>query len=224
MIKNNLFGILNKLGGYRIMKIKRFIGGELQSNGYLIYKDGCKDCYLMDTGYNANNFINFVKEEKLNPLGIIFTHHHYDHITAGPKVAKELDCKMYINERDLDRACKTLKDDQYLLESFENNHVFKLGDEELLCINTPGHTKGGICIYSKNSKVAFTGDTVFSEEIGITNLDDGSPEEMANSCAEIIDKWPSDITIYPGHGDSATMKYVKENNEEFKQALAMVKK
>lgn len=205
------------------MKIKRFVGGNLESNGYVIYKEGNDDCYIIDPGYNADNFINFVKENKLNPLGIILTHHHYDHITAAPKVSAELDCKMYINNKDLDAACKTLKKESENLQGIEDDMVFVLAGEELKCINTPGHTKGGICIYASSSKVAFTGDTVFKDEIGITNLDDGSPDEMANSCANIIGKLPNDTVIYPGHGDSGDMKYVKANNEEYKQAVDMVK-
>ena len=205
------------------MIIKRFVGGSLAENGYVIHKAGSKDCYLIDTGYNANEYINYVKENKLNPLGIIFTHHHYDHITAGPKIAKEFDIRMNINVRDFDKACETLKDDSNLLDIFEDMHVFRLVDEDLSCINTPGHTKGGVCILAKNSKVVFTGDTVFSNEIGLTSLDDGSPEEMAKSCANVVDKWPKDLIIYPGHGESAPMSFVKEFNEEYKEALAMVK-
>ena len=106
----------------------------------------------------------------------------------------------------------------------------KDGDEiELLgakvtCIHVPGHTKGGVCLVDEGNKLAFTGDTVFAVEIGITNLDDGSPEEMAQSCVYIRDNFADDITIYPGHGPSATMKEVKENNPEFKDALEYAKR
>ncbi len=86
----------------------------------------------------------------------------------------------------------------------------------------PGHTKGGTCIVDKKNQVAFTGDTIFATEIGITDLEDGSPEEMAKSCYE-INKWDDDIKIYPGHGESAYMGFVKSQNDEFKQALNMVK-
>lgn len=206
------------------MEIKRFEAGQLLSNGYVIYDHEGGYCWLIDTGYEPDNFIGFVKEKKLNALGIIFTHHHYDHITAGPKVAEALNCDMYIEERDFERAKKTLKDGAARLKAFNAGDEFKAGDIRLVSVLTPGHTKGGVCLVDEGNKLAFTGDTVFAVEIGITNLDDGSPEEMAQSCVYIRDNFADDITIYPGHGPSATMKEVKENNPEFKDALEYAKR
>lgn len=62
---------------YNDMKIKRFIGGNLESNGYIISEEN--RCYIIDPGYNPGRFIKEVREKDLEPLGIILTHHHYDH-------------------------------------------------------------------------------------------------------------------------------------------------
>ena len=206
------------------MEIKRFEGGELLSNGYVLWNKGEDSCWLIDTGYNADKFIAFVKENNFKANGIIFTHHHYDHITDGPAISRKLDCDMYINEDDFARAKKTLGDGGASLISFTEDKEFILGDDKLVCLKTPGHTKGGVCLISEKSKVAFTGDTLFATEIGITNLDDGSPEEMAESCRYINENWPDDMMIYPGHGPSATIKEVKESNTEFNDALEYGKK
>jgi glyoxylase-like metal-dependent hydrolase (beta-lactamase superfamily II) len=202
------------------MIIKRFVGGTLESNGYVINVKDCNDCYIIDPGYNSQKFIDYVKENKLNPLGILFTHHHYDHITAAPKVAEELECKMYIHKNDFDSACKTLKKASENLEFFDSNHIFKLGNIEIEAINTQGHTRGGVCFVDWAENIAFTGDTVFSTEIGITDLEDGSSDDMARSC-KMIATWPKAMKIYPGHGESATIKDVIEKNPEFDFACKM---
>ena len=64
-------------------------------------------------------------------------------------------------------------------------------------------------------RICFTGDTIFNVDLGRTDLDDGSYEEMVSSIMNVIDKWENDITIYPGHGDPATMKKVRKINLEF---------
>lgn len=206
------------------MEIKRFEGGELLSNGYVLYSRKGGSCWLIDTGYDSENFIDFVRDNELDPLGIIFTHHHYDHITAGPEVAEALDCPMYINEMDFERAKKTLKEGAERLTAFKEGEIFVGDDFELNSIRTPGHTKGGVCLIDGKNRIAFTGDTVFAEEIGITNLDDGSPEEMSKSCTYLAENLPDDFTIYPGHGPAAMMKNVKESNPEFKDALEYAEK
>ena len=82
-------------------------------------------------------------------------------------------------------------------------------------IHTPGHTRGGVCYFSEKSKVVFTGDTIFNVDIGRTDFEDGSPDQMERSILDKINTWPNDIFIYPGHGDGCTMKKVRQINTEF---------
>ena len=89
------------------------------------------------------------------------------------------------------------------------------GNVKLVVIHTPGHTKGGICLMAERDRVCFTGDTIFNADLGRTDLNDGSYEEMADSILNVVNKWGNDLTIYPGHGDPATMKTVRKINLEF---------
>lgn len=93
--------------------------------------------------------------------------------------------------------------------------MFDLEGEEIRVIHTPGHTGGSVCFMSEKSKVCFTGDTIFNVDLGRTDLEGGSEEEMIDSILNIIDKWPNDIMIYPGHGDGCTMKKARQINTEF---------
>lgn len=191
------------------MKIKRLIGGNLESNGYVIYDREQGECYIVDPGYNGDKFLNIVKELGLSLKGVLLTHHHYDHVGGVDKIKAITGCPVYIHRADSDMYKKSA---DILLE---NGDKLTLGDEEIKVIHTPGHTRGSVCFYSEQSKLAFTGDTIFNVDLGRTDLADGSPTDMEYSIRDIIDLWSNEITIYPGHGDSCNMKYVRKYNQEF---------
>lgn len=191
------------------MKIKRFIGGMLESNGYVIYQREGGDCYVIDPGYNPKVFIEFVQQHGLTLKGILLTHHHYDHVGGVERILDAMECSVYLHRDDCDIYRK--KVDVYL----EDGDVIDLERETLTVIHTPGHTHGSVCFYSEKSKVCFTGDTIFNVDLGRTDLEDGSWDEMCSSIRDKIDKWDNDIFIYPGHGDGCTMKKVRQINREF---------
>ncbi len=195
------------------MKIKRFIGGSLESNGYIISNKTNGSCYIIDPGYEPKKFIEYVEQEGLNLKGIILTHHHHDHVGGvekirdyfgAPAMMHEMDANVYRGHID----CQLKDGDEIDMDG-----------EILKVYNTPGHTWGSICLLSEKSKVVFTGDTIFDTDLGRTDLTDGSPKAMIESCRNIIDKWSNEYTIYPGHDGSATMKQVRKYNKEFLDCL-----
>ena len=191
------------------MKIKKLIGGNLESNGYVIYDKEQGECYVVDPGYNGDKFLQIIKDLELNMKGILLTHHHYDHVGGVDKIREKTDCPIHIHRADSDMYKKHV---DVLLE---NRDTLLLGNEKIRVIHTPGHTKGSVCFFSEQSKLAFTGDTIFNVDLGRTDLSDGSAHEMEYSVQNIIDLWSNEITIYPGHGDSCNMKYVRKYNQEF---------
>lgn len=199
------------------MKIKRLIGGNLESNGYIISLD--EACYIIDPGYNPKKYIESIKNENMTCEGILLTHHHYDHSGGVQAIASELECPVMMHILDSDKL--KLNVDRYL-ESGDILTLHGRGREEQLKIfHTPGHTYGGICIMNEKDNVCFTGDTIFNVDLGRTDLEDGNDEEMVCSIREIIDKWPNSMTIYPGHGDPANMKTVRKINREFIDIIEM---
>jgi len=191
------------------MKIKRFIGGVLESNGYVIYRNEGGSCFIIDPGYKPKVFIDFIIEKGLTLKGILLTHHHYDHVGAVERIREAFECPVYMHRRDCDAYGK--KVDVYM----EDGDVIDLDGEEIRVVSTPGHTGGSVCFLSDKSKVAFTGDTLFNIDLGRTDFEDGSEEEMIDSIRNVVDKWGNDITIYPGHSEGCTMKKVREINKEF---------
>ena len=195
------------------MKIKRFVGGNLESNCYIISNQEEGYCYVIDPGYDGKKITDYIVNKKLKPLGIILTHHHHDHTGAALKVKENFSCDIMIHEYDSYQT--GIPTDRMI----KDGDIIMLDDERLLIRNTPGHTRGSICIVASKSKVIFTGDTVFGNDLGRTDLADGSEKEMRETCRNIVNLWSNEYTIYPGHEESASMKHVRKYNREFLDCL-----
>lgn len=195
------------------MKIKRFIGGTLESNGYIISVKPEGEAFIIDPGYNPKKFIKYIEENQLKLKGVLLTHLHHDHVGGAEKISSHFNCPIYMHEDDAfvyrGKVDIRLKDGDNL----------DLDGETLDIISTPGHTKGSICIMSKKSRVCFTGDTIFDTDLGRSDLEGGSEEDMKNSICNVIDKWDNDINIYPGHDNGCNMKFVRQHNTEFNGLL-----
>ena len=86
------------------MKVKRFIGGSLEENSYVVYRKTGGECYIIDPGHSADKILKFIKEEKLSPKGILLTHHHYDHTDAVDKIRESRELPVFLHREDLDAA------------------------------------------------------------------------------------------------------------------------
>ena len=195
------------------MEIKRFIGGNIESNGYIAFEKGGDACYIVDPGYNGEKFLRAAAEAGLRICGILLTHCHYDHVGGVRKIKAATDCPVYIHKDDAD-ACKEAAD--VLLQGGES---FPLGSENLLVLHSPGHTRGSVCFYSERGGIAFTGDTIFNVDLGRTDLDGGSAAAMARSIRETAGKWPGATMLYPGHGDPCNMRFVRVHNGEYLEIM-----
>lgn len=191
------------------MRIKRIVGGSLESNGYIIFQKKGGSCYVVDPGYNAERFVKQIDEENLKLIGILLTHHHYDHTGAAERLRDLKECPVYMHWGDLDMFKGKVD------VVMEHGMKLDLDGEEIIVLHTPGHTEGGVCFFSEKGRLVFTGDTIFNVDLGRTDLKDGSEFKMEHSIREIVNKWENDMIIYPGHGDSCNMKFVRKNNQEF---------
>lgn len=195
------------------MHITRFTGGTLESNGYVLFVRQPGHCYLIDPGYEPQKFIRFLEAEGLEPLGILLTHHHYDHTGGVARIKSHFDCPVFIHEKD--RYDLPFEVDGFLQEGQQ----LDLDGETLTILWTPGHTPGSICILNTRSRDCFTGDTLFDTDLGRTDLPGGSEADMTASVQRLNDQLAGDIHIWPGHDEGCTMKVVRQGNEEF---LALV--
>ena len=199
------------------MNIERIVCGPLEANCYIIYIRDGGSAYIIDPGYDIKRTQDFVKEHKLNVKAILLTHSHRDHSGKADALAGYYGVKVCAQREELDyydgntnRLFGSNVD-----ELFEGGEKIDLDDEIIDVLHTPGHSAGSLCFYSEKSRTAFTGDTVFNVDLGYTHFPGGSAARMKESLRNTVNKWSNGTTIYPGHGDPATMKYVRANNQEF---------
>ena len=162
------------------------------------------------------NLITYLEENKINISGIVLTHGHYDHIIGIPKILEYKNVNVYISNIEKE----FLYNPKYSLlfysdlnqteleESLSKTNVVELipGEsfEGFEIIHTPGHTKGGICLYSKDENTLISGDTMFKGTYGRVDLPTGNFRDMNDSLLKLL-KLGKETIVYPGHGDTTTI-------------------
>jgi glyoxylase-like metal-dependent hydrolase (beta-lactamase superfamily II) len=206
------------------MKIDRLILGAYQTNCYILRQsEADRDCLIIDTGLEAGELVDFLGRYKLNPVAVILTHGHADHVTGVAALRKSYPdikvCIHKLDERMLTGARNTVSAIQGIpfgIESadfsLEEGDVIEQAGIKLKVLHTPGHTPGGISLYSKDEGIVFVGDTVFAGSVGRTDMPGGSTAQLLKSIKEKLCVLPDETVVYPGHGPVTTITQEKAHN------------
>lgn len=173
------------------MQIKCLIVGELETNCYLLISEN--ELGIIDPGGEADKILKEIEKAKVKPKYIINTHCHPDHILANEKIKKATGAKILIHEAEKDFI--NFEADRFL----EDGDEIKIGDSVLKVLHTPGHTKGSICLLGED--FALTGDTLFKDGCGRTDLPGSSQKDMGESLEKLSKLLKPGTTVYPGHGE-----------------------
>lgn len=197
------------------MEIKVQPMGNYQTNCYIITIDG-KDL-VIDPGVDATRW---VLENTTNPIAILNTHGHFDHVWSNKELQEKLEVKLY-----------TPKDDNFMLEKdpynmgmiascadilVEHDQEFELEGIKVKFHFFPGHTPGCSAIEIENN--LFSGDFIFNGSIGRCDFPYSDPEQMIESLEKVL-SWDRNLRIYPGHGPSTTLKSERSSLENWKHYL-----
>ena len=186
------------------MIVKKIKVGLLEENCYFLIDNN--DLIIIDPGDEAKKIDKEIKENNYNLLAILVTHAHMDHIGALYPLLDKYKVPLYYNnvnnEIDYDNIIN-IKEDIYNINNFD----FKV-------IYTKGHRNDLVTYYFYNDNVMFTGDFLFKLSVGRVDLKYSNEIEMEKSI-EKIKKYDNDIVVYPGHGESTTLGFEKENNFYF---------
>ena len=196
-----------------MLNIKTVPVGIYEENCYILVDEDTKDCVIIDAGEEAGKIENEIKSMGGKPKYLILTHGHFDHVGAVEEICSKYSIPFYISRLDEEYMEKdnsvfgTLpKASGYLKEG----DILKFASYEIKVIETPGHTKGGLCFFVDNK--VFTGDTLFQGSVGRTDFPGGDMREIISSIKNKLLPLGDDVIVYPGHGPSSSIKFEKIRN------------
>jgi glyoxylase-like metal-dependent hydrolase (beta-lactamase superfamily II) len=192
----------------------------MEVNCYILASQKNSQAIIIDPGDEEHKIRRLLNKYQLTPGFIINTHGHYDHIGCDNKFGVPI----YIHSRDL----AFLKDPRLNLsgifaspyevkseiKTVEDKQTIELDDIQLQVVHVPGHTPGGIALLLKKpiDKIAFTGDSLFCQGIGRSDLSGGDESLLIKSVKEKLLTLSDDTVIYPGHGPSSSIGAEKRSN------------
>ena len=198
----------------------KITAGPFQENGYIVYNDKNKECFIIDPGDAPNNYIKTIKDNDLIPVGIVNTHGHIDHVHAVQPLKDHFLIPFYIHQNEkmyvdhYPEGClmygmtpNKKPEVDYWISDSEN---ISIGEFMIKIVQTPGHTLGGICLQLNGD--IFTGDTLFKGSIGRTDLPGGNYTTLMDSLKNIIEQVDGDTKVHPGHGYSTTINDEMQTN------------
>lgn len=182
--------------------IKKIPVGPLETNCYVVSCEVTGFTFIIDPGDSPRVIINYIRRNEFIPKAIVLTHGHPDHTSGVKLMSGELNIPIFMHKNDLDmlRLVNINSVDKYL----NDGDILTLGRENFKIIHTPGHTLGGICIL--NNGILFSGDTLFKNGVGRTDLPGGSQDALENSLKNKLFILPPETIVYPGHGPETTIK------------------
>lgn len=208
-----------------MLKIKSFTFNPYQENTYLIFDDS-KEAVVIDPGnyeaYENESISKFIDENKLQLKKIILTHCHLDHCLGNKYLNEKYGAELLIpfDERDLYKNVENiatlfgfanyshLDENKYLKEKDK----IEFGNIKLDVLFLPGHSPGHLAFYCKKENICFSGDVLFYNSIGRTDLPGGDHNALINSIKNKLFLLNPDTIIYSGHGQKTILKNEMKNN------------
>ena len=198
------------------MEIKRFTLSDIKSNCYIVYKN--QHAMVIDPGFDSIEVKQFLEDNDLIVDIIYATHGHFDHIgginalkSLYPKsevIAPKADDVFFDPAFGISRLNFKVLVDTWLDADIEQEITFQ--DVLFKVIHTPGHSKGGTCLYTNG--ILFSGDTLFYMTVGRTDLYQSSFKDLKDSILDKLYHLPEDTICYPGHGRTTHIGFEKKYN------------
>ncbi len=209
------------------MKIQEFAFNPLEENTYLIWDEHTRQTAIVDAGMRTKEeetvIKDFVQQNGLNIILSLQTHMHFDHTFGLSFVHQEygITPKAHAQEEDIVLSTPHMLRHIGFLQtkalpeidlSLSEDTTLLLGETAIKPIHTPGHTPGGMCFYIPSENILLSGDTLFRECVGRTDLPGGNAQALTDSIAHKLYSLPPRTTVYPGHGPETTIEWELSHN------------
>ena len=194
------------------MLIKTLPVGHLETNCYIVTDEEARTCAIIDPGADSNAILDYIESNKLIPEAIFITHGHFDHIMALDAVMGATGAPAYINKQGSQagrRRNAKNPDDLSKLRGYAEGDTMHVGSLEFTVLETPGHSPDSVTL--KCGVALFTGDTLFRDSCGRTDLEGGSMDVLLKSLRR-LSELEGDYEVYPGHAESSTLSRERSFN------------
>lgn len=196
------------------MKIGIIPSGNYMTNCYIIIDEATNESVVIDPGDAAEKLLEEFDKTGAHLNFIILTHGHADHTAAVDEFKNKYNVDVYMSEKD----AKLIDSGEYMFGNHDENankfvkddDVLKFGSKTIRCIETPGHTPGGMCYLIDDC--LFSGDTLFNSSVGRTDLPGGDYDAIISSIKNKLMKLDDKIKVYPGHGTETTIGFERQSN------------
>lgn len=179
-----------------MVETKKFVLGALENNVYLLIKE--KDAVLIDCEQPAV-ILRYLEKNGLKLKMILLTHGHFDHVHGLEEIKEKTKAEVWVNKKDVGlQYGGEIAADMF----FTDGQKLNFGEEEIKVIFTAGHTPGSVCFLVGNN--LFSGDTLFKQGVGRTDLPGGNTGELEKSLKLLL-ALPPETMVYPGHGEETTV-------------------
>jgi glyoxylase-like metal-dependent hydrolase (beta-lactamase superfamily II) len=211
-----------------MIQLKKLIFNSFRVNTYILH-DETGDTVIIDpsnySGDENNALSSFISQNSLNPVLILNTHCHIDHVLGLRFLKNKYNIPFHAHESETD----LLKNGPVMGDLFgfevdplplpdrfvDDLETIRFGNSELLAIHVPGHSPGSLSYYSEKDGFVITGDALFAGSIGRTDLPGGNFDTLINNIRQKLFILPPETTIWPGHGDPSSIGNEKNHNPFF---------
>ena len=203
------------------LKIGRIVMGMCQTNCYFVYEEGEKDVIVFDPADKGEILFQKLTDAGFTIRAMLLTHGHFDHIWGVNKLRDLSGAKVYAYEGEKELCedagknvsaqagrAETVTADMYV----RDGEIIEVAGMSCRLIATPGHTQRSCCYYFEEDGILISGDTLFRESVGRTDLPTGSYSALIHSVQDKLMPLSDEVKVYPGHGDETTIGHERKYN------------
>ena len=208
-----------------MLKVLSLMVGPIMTNCYILCDEAAKVCAVIDPGDEPERIEALMATTGCTPVMILLTHGHFDHCTGVAGLLKKWpDLPVYIHEADVTDSSGSELTFRRLGEKnqryYQEGDTLTVGGLTLRVMETPGHSRGSVCLLVEGQGVIFSGDTLFRGNCGRCDFPGGDYRAMLRSLAR-LGRLEGQYQVYPGHEEATDMDYERKANPYMKQGMLL---